>query len=105
MKENETQAKGLSKYAAKQQRLATDPTFGTTYIFDQISEAVKAKTEKRLAEEAEKAAEERQVRLDKIVKMEIEVRTIERHIANSRAQIVKLQAAIARQRELLTGEE
>lgn len=106
----QTQPK-LSKYAAKQQRLATDPTFGNEYIFDQISAAIKEKDAKREAEEEAakkkeaKAKELQQVRLDKILKMQLEVRQMERHIESLRAHIEKLQRAIERQKELLNAEE
>lgn len=103
----QTQPK-LSKYAAKQQRLATDPTFGNEYIFDQVSAAIKEKEAKREAAAKEKEAKARelqQVRLDKILKMQLEVRQMERHIESLRAHIEKLQRAIERQKELLNAEE
>ena len=94
----------LSKYAAKQQRLANDPGFGIDYqlteqVERQVEQAIKAKTEQRLAREA--ADPERQARLDKIIKMQIEIRTLERRIESAKAHIVKLTASIERQKELL----
>ena len=103
----QTQPK-LSKYAAKQQRLATDPTFGTEYIYDQIEAAIKEKEAKREAEaeaKREAAKERQQVRLDKILKMQLEIRQMERHIESLRGHIEKLQRAIERQNELLNAEE
>lgn len=102
----QTQTK-ISKYAAKQARLAADPNFGTVYavvaeqaqIAAQVAEAVKAKTEQRLTREA--ADPERQARLDKIIKMQIEIRTLERRIETAKDHIVRLTAAIERQKELL----
>lgn len=92
----------LSKYAAKQARLATDPTFGTDYsdkIKDQIAAGIEAATVRRQAMDA--ASPERQTRLDKILKMQLEIRTLERRIENATAHIAKLTAAIERQKKLL----
>lgn len=97
----QTQPK-LSKYAAKQQRLATDPAFGTDYsvkIKDQIADGIEAATARR--EAMDKAKDERQARFDKIYKMQTEIHTLERRIETAKAHIVKLTAAIERQKELL----
>lgn len=97
----QTQTK-LSKYAAKQQRLAEDPNFGTDYsdkIKDQIAAGIEAATARRQAMDA--STPERQARLDKILKMQLEIRTLEHRIETATAHIVKLTAAIERQKELL----
>ena len=106
----------LSKYAAKQQRLATDPTFGTDSSKISPGQAgtnrpgtislglagaigIKSVTARREAMDA--ANPERQARLDKILKMQLEIRTLEHRIENAKAHIVKLTAAIERQKKLL----
>lgn len=98
----QTQTK-LSKYASKQARLATDPDFGTDYsdysdkIKDQIATGIDAATAR--SEAMDKA--EQQARFDKIYKMQTEIHTLEYRIETAKAHIVRLTAAIERQKELL----
>ena len=105
----QTQTK-LSKYAAKQARLATDPAFGTDYsdkIKDQIAAGIEAATARREAmdktntERHNADSAEQQARFDKIYKMQTEIHTLEHRIETAKAHIVKLTAAIERQKELL----
>lgn len=94
----QTQTK-LSKYAAKQARLAADPNFGTTYEVKTREEELAEK--QAAAQPIDVANHERQARLDKILKMQLEIRTLEHRIENATAHIAKLTAAIERQKELM----
>lgn len=105
----QTQPK-LSKYAAKQQRLATDPTFGTVYeavaeqaqIASQTAEAVKAKTEQRLAREAAEQAAAQPIDVAKVT-AKIAAATADLHLLE--AKIAKSRLNIERTLEVIKGQE
>jgi hypothetical protein len=93
----------ISKYAAKQERLATDPAFGTDYSdrFDKVQDQIAAGIDAATARREAAIKDEQQARFDKIYKMQAEIHTLEHRIENAKAHIVKLTAAIERQKELL----
>ena len=105
-----TKAKGLSKYAAKQQRLATDPSFGTVYevaaeqaqISAQVVEAIKAKTEQRLAREAAEKAAAQPIDVAKVT-AKIAAATADLHLLE--AKIAKSRLNIERTLEVIKGQE